>query len=59
MYRFATLTSEEIDEIVTGKHAENTKKLTDKIFTILVSYCKEKNITLDEKNITKQELDEI
>ena len=59
MSRFASLNDDEILKIVDDNDSRNTKQETNVLFNVLVSYCKEKNIALDEKHISKENLNNI
>ena len=59
MSRFASVTSEHINEIRLDKDAKTTKKVTEILFHVLIDYCKEKNINLQIETISKSDLDTI
>lgn len=59
MSRFATVSDSDIEAIIKGKDAENTKKLTETLYNILLSYCKEKGINLVVESISREDLDSI
>ena len=59
MSRFASLSEEEIENIISDKDAKRTKKATEQSWSVLKSYCEEKQIDLNIHNITKQELNDL
>ena len=59
MLRFATASNTDIEEIIAGKDAENTKKVTNTLFNVLLSYCKEKDLSFVVDSISREELNNI
>ena len=59
MSRFATLTKEDIDELLAKKYSERTHRANDSASKLLARYCVEKNIILDLKTVDCNTLDGI
>ena len=57
MARFSTVDDEEI--ALENKDSKNTKKSTQTLSNVLVSYCKEKRLDFDVEAISKDRLDDI
>ena len=56
MAHFSTVSDADIDAIAENKNSPSTKKATETLFNVLLSYCKEKCINICVKKIPKQEL---
>ena len=54
MARFATVSESDIDAIVEDKNAASTKKATETLFNVLLSYCKEKCLNICVETMPKQ-----
>ena len=59
MSRFATVSSEELSEIIENKDAKNTKKQTKHLYNILSCYIEQKRIDIDMKTATKSEINNL
>ena len=59
MSRFASLNDDEIAKIIQDKDSQNTKQQTNVLFNVLLTYCKEKDIALDEKDISEENLNTV
>ena len=57
--RFASLSLEEIDELVFAKDSISSKTATEVSFRTFLRYCKEKNIIMDIYKIDPSELNEV
>ena len=57
--RFATVTAEELEEIIENKDAKNTKKQTETLYNVLRTYIDQKKIKIDLKTATKREIDDV
>jgi hypothetical protein len=55
--RFVTVNESDLDVIIKEKDAKNTQKATIFAWNILCSYCKAKNIHIDEITTSKPNLD--
>ena len=59
MARFATVSDEQLRQIITDKDANETKKQTEIFWNILLNYCREKSLSFDPNTITKENLDKL
>ena len=59
MSRFASVSSDEIDNIIQNKDAENTRKQMEVFFSTLKDYMRQKNIYCSFETAPKEEIDNI
>ena len=59
MERFASISEEEINNILREKDSTNTKKATSVAWNTFLQYCKEKDFGIDFGNETKENINEI
>ena len=59
MNRFASISAEEVEDILSNKDAKNTSKGTDFAWAILMAYLRSKQIEVNFETVSITHLDEI